>query len=388
MFLLVTLNRHFVEAVAPTPPKPLFKKIRQLLSEAHDGDELGKEHLDKVLASLDSDGDDNDSGDAAEWSMGDCLGKLLAFITQAIDHFVLSADDSDEAPSLRNKEYGMYKLTRSEWEKLTIIHEALQRKIWPDFRGFLKSKIGRILPPAAGSEVKICPDSSKKENSPSSSSSNTLPTFPPFRLTVAKLATAFVITSRSSLRSLNIVYAEAPRLAGVLRTPTVYRVIPTLEFLIKRWETMAEQPRYSEISVALLDGVANLQKWHNQMETTSIAYFICMGAHPPESRRRIPPSKIVISAPNGTPNASRRQRLGWNKLTTPQAPAAVVEIKAPHECHGYLTRDIPAGFRASKTQTRIRGYLFPTDAYTRGYIPAGVRMCTGISASRMLDGYL
>ncbi|KAJ7192883.1 hypothetical protein GGX14DRAFT_405939 [Mycena pura] len=64
------------------------------------------------------------------------------------------------------------------------------------------------------------------------------------------------------------------------RTPTVYRVIPTLEFLIKRWETMAEQPRYSEISVALLYGVANLQKWLNRTETTSIAYFICMDLDP------------------------------------------------------------------------------------------------------------
>ena len=58
----------------------------------------------------------------------------------------------------------------------------------------------------------------------------------------------------------------------------MYRVIPTIEFLIKRWETMAEEPRYSEIKNALLDGVANLSKWHHRTETTSIAYFICMGA--------------------------------------------------------------------------------------------------------------
>lgn len=61
------------------------------------------------------------------------------------------------------------------------------------------------------------------------------------------------------------------------RTPTVWRIIPTLEFLIKRWETMSTQPRYDEIKEALSDGVEGLKKWFHRAETSSDAYFICLG---------------------------------------------------------------------------------------------------------------
>jgi hypothetical protein len=56
----------------------------------------------------------------------------------------------------------------------------------------------------------------------------------------------------------------------------VIRIIPTLEFLIKRWETMALQPQYLEIRDALAEGVKSLQKWYHRADTTSSAYFICM----------------------------------------------------------------------------------------------------------------
>jgi len=59
------------------------------------------------------------------------------------------------------------------------------------------------------------------------------------------------------------------------RTPTVYHINPTLEFLIQPWETMVvTQPRYAEIKDALLEGVKNLQKWFHRSDTTSSAYFI------------------------------------------------------------------------------------------------------------------
>ncbi|KAJ7193211.1 ribonuclease H-like domain-containing protein, partial [Mycena pura] len=64
------------------------------------------------------------------------------------------------------------------------------------------------------------------------------------------------------------------------RTPTVWRIIPTLEFLIKRWETMSTQPRYDEIKEALSAGVESLKKWFHRAETSSDAYFICLVLDP------------------------------------------------------------------------------------------------------------
>ncbi len=45
---------------------------------------------------------------------------------KAIDLFVRLADDSEEVPDLRNKQYRMYTLTKPEWEKIQVIHEALR----------------------------------------------------------------------------------------------------------------------------------------------------------------------------------------------------------------------------------------------------------------------
>ncbi|KAJ7195322.1 hypothetical protein GGX14DRAFT_677063 [Mycena pura] len=108
-----------------------------------------------------------------------CLDRDV-MLRKAIDHFVLSADESDDALPLRSKQYSMYKLSRSEWDKLTVVREALR----------------------------------EPTNATQSFSSE--------------------------------------------RTPTVYRVIPTLEFLIKRWETMAEEPhlmlpRLTESSESLIE---------------------------------------------------------------------------------------------------------------------------------------
>ncbi|KAJ7713560.1 hypothetical protein B0H16DRAFT_1435997, partial [Mycena metata] len=60
------------------------------------------------------------------------------------------------------------------------------------------------------------------------------------------------------------------------RHPTVWRIIPTFEYLIKRWETMAAHPRYAEIGEALLEGVKSFRKWFHRTDTTSNAYFICL----------------------------------------------------------------------------------------------------------------
>jgi hypothetical protein len=61
------------------------------------------------------------------------------------------------------------------------------------------------------------------------------------------------------------------------RTPTVWRIIPALEFLIKRWESMVEQPRFRDVKDAITEGVLNLKKWYRKVDNTSSAYFICLG---------------------------------------------------------------------------------------------------------------
>ncbi|KAJ6608449.1 hypothetical protein B0H10DRAFT_1921095 [Mycena sp. CBHHK59/15] len=123
-------------------------------------------------------------------------------LRKAIDLFVRLADDSDEVPDLRDKQYRNYMLTKQEWTKIEVIHEALREP------------------------------------------------------------------------------ADVTQTFSSERTPTVWRIIPTLEFLIKRWETMSTQPKFAEIEDALLEGVKSLKKWFHRAETTSGAYFICLVLNP------------------------------------------------------------------------------------------------------------
>jgi hypothetical protein len=62
------------------------------------------------------------------------------------------------------------------------------------------------------------------------------------------------------------------------RTPTVWRIIPSLEFLIKRWESMVDQPRFRDVKEAIAEGIESLKKWYRKVDHTSPAYFICLGA--------------------------------------------------------------------------------------------------------------
>ncbi|KAF8975247.1 hypothetical protein BDQ17DRAFT_1340044 [Cyathus striatus] len=64
------------------------------------------------------------------------------------------------------------------------------------------------------------------------------------------------------------------------KTPTVWRDIPALEFLIKCWNAMIAEPRYQEVKDAMAQGVTNLQKWYHHIEDTSSAYFICLALDP------------------------------------------------------------------------------------------------------------
>jgi hypothetical protein len=40
---------------------------------------------------------------------------------------------------------------------------------------------------------------------------------------------------------------------------------------------MSTQPKFAEIKDALIEGVKSLKKWFHRADTTSSAYFICLG---------------------------------------------------------------------------------------------------------------
>src|SRR5882757_4984012 len=70
--------------------------------------------------------------------------------------------------------------------------------------------------------------------------------------------------------------ASATQSFSSSRDPTVWRVIPILEFLIKTWENMAEESQYGVVHDALNKGLENLNKWYKKTDDSG-AYFICLG---------------------------------------------------------------------------------------------------------------
>jgi hypothetical protein len=59
---------------------------------------------------------------------------LIEFLLQGISRFVQLADDSEEVPKLKNKMYSDFKLSRDDWDQLSLMHEVLRvRSIKPFF---------------------------------------------------------------------------------------------------------------------------------------------------------------------------------------------------------------------------------------------------------------
>ncbi|KAG2029790.1 hypothetical protein BDR03DRAFT_1017943 [Suillus americanus] len=58
-------------------------------------------------------------------SLYKCLDRML-MLRQAINHFTNLADESHEVPTLRNKTYDNFKLNRSNWRHLGLIHRVLK----------------------------------------------------------------------------------------------------------------------------------------------------------------------------------------------------------------------------------------------------------------------
>ncbi|KAF8267382.1 hypothetical protein EI94DRAFT_1801722 [Lactarius quietus] len=64
------------------------------------------------------------------------------------------------------------------------------------------------------------------------------------------------------------------------RTPTVWHIIPSFEFLIKHWDSMACEPKYQGLKDTLNEGTKNLHKWYGWVGSTSSGYFICLVLDP------------------------------------------------------------------------------------------------------------
>jgi hypothetical protein len=158
-------------------------------------------------------------------SRGSQLSLTFSDNRQGVDQFVLLADASEKVPPLpKDRSYADFQLTKKDWDRLSVIHEVLRVRV------HLFSHVRHV--------------------------SHHLP---------------------------HLLYQEPSNVQQTFsneRTPTVWRIIPALEFLIKRWESMVEQHRFRDVKDAITQGVNNLQKWYRKVDNTSSAYFICLGASP------------------------------------------------------------------------------------------------------------
>lgn len=139
----------------------------------------------------------------------------LIFRDQGINHFVQLADDSNEVPNLKGKSYSDFRLQKSDWARIVLMHEVLQ----------------------------VC--------------------------------SQLISCSLYSLLS-NQEPATAKQTFSSAKEPTVWRTIPVLEFLLQSWENMAELPKYYEVEHAIRKGLENIDKWYRKVNDTD-AYFICLG---------------------------------------------------------------------------------------------------------------
>ncbi|KAG2035041.1 ribonuclease H-like domain-containing protein [Suillus americanus] len=69
--------------------------------------------------------------------------------------------------------------------------------------------------------------------------------------------------------------ADATQSFSSSKHPTVWRVIPVLEFLQQSWKNMVADEKFLSISDALEAGLENLDKWTQKTDDTD-AYFICL----------------------------------------------------------------------------------------------------------------
>ncbi|KAF5378616.1 hypothetical protein D9615_007187 [Tricholomella constricta] len=128
--------RHFVATISPSVNGNQLQKIKKALQAVDIEDkDLDLGFLNEQLAGIDGADDEADDDDdidnvSNEFEAADplldfanSLGKALALVKQAINHFVQLADDSDEVPTLRRKSYADFRLGKQDWRKLELMHE-------------------------------------------------------------------------------------------------------------------------------------------------------------------------------------------------------------------------------------------------------------------------
>jgi hypothetical protein len=136
---------------------------------------------------------------------------------QGIDQFVLLADANKDLPNLsRPRVYADFQLTQQDWEHLAHIKDAIRVCLSPIIVGF------------------------------------------------------FVLMPLQELSDTQQTFSKES-------APTIWHIIPTFEFLLQCWETMAAHFQHHELKSALNEGVKSLHKWHARVEGACGTYFICLG---------------------------------------------------------------------------------------------------------------
>ena len=87
--------------------------------------------------------------------------------------------------------------------------------------------------------------------------------------------------------------ADAQQSFSSSRDPTVWRVIPVLEFLRELWLNMARHLKFDEVEDAIRSGLENLEKWYSKTDDMDV-YFVCLGVVFPSPGRT--ESNVVITA--------------------------------------------------------------------------------------------
>ena len=131
------------------------------------------------------------------------------------------ADESDEVPNLKGKNYSDFYLRKRDWEKLELMHEVL----------------------------KVCQS-----------------------LTIHAIL-RFIFSFSFSKEP-----ASAKQTFSSSKEPSAFRTIPVLEYLKEAWGNMANHPKFSEVKGSIYKGIENLDKWYNKVNDTD-AYFICLRAY-------------------------------------------------------------------------------------------------------------
>ncbi|KAF9004688.1 hypothetical protein BDQ17DRAFT_1325506 [Cyathus striatus] len=216
--------KHFIQAVAPSSPSNLNKKIKAALKKSshHDGS-LDLDELDKELADINLEVENEEEGPVEEESNtegvnevdsdndftflpGDLLGKALALVKQ--------------------------------------IHKS------PQAQAYFKSTCSQVNIKPLELLLWICTQWAS----------------------LYKFLEYFTFLQKEVLHE----PAYLQQTFSKVCSPTVWHIIPSLEYLIRHWESMIAHLKFSEVKPALQQGIHNLQKWYYHVEDTSTAYFICL----------------------------------------------------------------------------------------------------------------